>query len=364
MIEPVRVGVVGTSWYPDFMHLPALKSHEQAQIMSICGRNQARVWDMAGKYGIPQVFASYEEMMTRDLLDAVVVAAPDDLHYPITMAALDAGLHVLCENPMAFNLAQAREMLAKAKASGLKHMTYFTWRWMPYMRLMQKLVQDGFIGECHDAQFEIFSDYALQPKYQWKWDRAHGLGVLGDLGSQVIDWAHFLVGDIGLVQARLSSRIARPHPDGLAYTPSNDSASLMLQFKNGASGTIFTSAVVQVGKRGQVHRIQLSGSDGMLEMTADALGYSVRGMRRGESDYQEFPIPREFLEGSTPGSGVWDEMMQIFTYQSVGTRLFIDSIIADCPISPGFEEGLRVQAVLEAALISGQNACWAEVERS
>jgi predicted dehydrogenase len=110
MSEKVRVGVIGTSWWADMMHLPSLKSHPGAQIAAICGRKRDRADDMARKYEIPRVFTDYREMIARANLDAVVIATPQDLHYPMTMAALDAGLHVMCEKEMALNAHQAREM--------------------------------------------------------------------------------------------------------------------------------------------------------------------------------------------------------------------------------------------------------------
>ncbi|GAG40971.1 unnamed protein product, partial [marine sediment metagenome] len=85
MSEQVRVGVIGTSWYTDVMHLPNLKSHPHTEIAAICGRNRDRAEEMAKKYEVPLVFTDYREMIEKGNLQAVVVAAPDDLHYPMTM---------------------------------------------------------------------------------------------------------------------------------------------------------------------------------------------------------------------------------------------------------------------------------------
>lgn len=98
MSRKIAVGLVGTSWYADLMHLPALKSHPQANLTAICGRNRDRAEEMAQKYAIPQVFTDYQALIEQAGLEALVVALPDDLHYPVTMAALDAGLHVCSEN--------------------------------------------------------------------------------------------------------------------------------------------------------------------------------------------------------------------------------------------------------------------------
>ena len=294
----VRVGVVGTSWWPDWLYLPVLKGHAQVSLSAICGRNRDRAGEMAAKYAIPAVYTDYEEMFRLGNLDAVVIAVPDDLHYTIAMAAMEAGLHVLGEKPMAFNLEQARKMCAKAEAARVKHMIFFTYRWVPYIRALERLLSQGTIGRVLDVQFTYIGDYARGAEYQWKWDRQHGLGVLGDLGSHLIDMARLTVGEIARVQASLNVRIPKAHPAGESYPAANDSATLALQFANGAAGTIFASAGVQLGSRGQVQRILLAGEEGTLEVTSDWTGYSLRGLRGSETEFQELPIPEEFLQGT------------------------------------------------------------------
>ena len=116
MAVSVSVGIVGTSRWADMLSLPSLKSHPEAALTAICGRNRSRAQEMAVKYDVPRVYTDYREMIDRAGLDALVVSAPDDLHHAITMAALEAGLHVLCEKPLASYAAQAREMYETAKA--------------------------------------------------------------------------------------------------------------------------------------------------------------------------------------------------------------------------------------------------------
>ncbi len=152
MSENIRVGVVGTSWWADMMHWPVLKSHPRATISAICGRNQTRAEEMAGKYGVHTMFADYQEMIGHGALDAVVIAVPDDLHFPIAMAALDVGQHVLCEKPLAINLEQARQMLAKAEAMQVKHMTFFTRRWAPYFRTQKPSDRSRFLRRHEDSR--------------------------------------------------------------------------------------------------------------------------------------------------------------------------------------------------------------------
>ena len=198
MTDRVRVGMIGTSWWADQMHLPAVASHPRARLTAICGRSRERAEELARTYGIANVFTDYSDLISSGQVDAVIIAVPDDLHYPIAMAALDAGLHVLCEKPLAFTLEQARAMLAKAESARVRHMTYFTYRWMPHFRYLRQLVEEGYIGRCGDARFHYVGSYARGAARTWKWDRARGLGVLGDLGSHMIDQARLLT-RIGMV---------------------------------------------------------------------------------------------------------------------------------------------------------------------
>lgn len=126
MPAKVRVGVIGTGGWAEDFHLPVLASHDDAVLAAICGRDGDRAHELADKYGVAQVLTDYRDMISDAGLDAVVVATPEDLHYPMVMAAVQAGLHVLCEKPIAFSAAQSRGMLSAAERAGIKHMVQFT----------------------------------------------------------------------------------------------------------------------------------------------------------------------------------------------------------------------------------------------
>jgi len=203
MPEQVRIGIIGTSGWADMMHLPTLKSHPQASLAAICGRNRERAEEMAKKYEIPVVFTDYREMIEKGDLQAVVIATPDDMHYPMVMNALDAGLHVVCEKAMASNVAQAREMYEKAESAGVKHMIYFTNRWVPHFRYVRELIDEGYMGRCFHCHFHSLSGHGRKPS-GWRFDRQRGSGILGNLGSHMIDRARWYMGDIAKVSASLS----------------------------------------------------------------------------------------------------------------------------------------------------------------
>src|SRR5688500_9316177 len=115
MMEQVRIGIIGTSYWVDGFHLPILQNYPNALVASLCGRNQVRAEELAHKFGVTKIFTDYRQMLDDENLDAVIICTPEDQHHPMTMAALDKELHVMCEKPMAFTADEALEMLRKAE---------------------------------------------------------------------------------------------------------------------------------------------------------------------------------------------------------------------------------------------------------
>lgn len=351
MTDKVRVGVIGTSWYADLAHLPRVKSHPRAELAAVCGRTRERAEEMAGKYEIPSVYTDYRDMIDTGHLDAVIVSTPDDLHYPMTMKALDAGLHVLCEKPLAMNETQAKEMFVKAEDAGVKHMVCFTYRWSPVGRYVKNLVDSGYIGQCYHCRISYLAGYGRQAQYWWKWDRQRGLGALGDLGSHAIDLARWYVGDITNVIARLGVNVERLGFDGHKLDPANDTAQLAVEFENGAQGIIEASAVAHI-TRGQEKQIRLYGQSGTLELDASWAEETITGARQHEEQSQILPVPDNLWEGVDKTQGLTEKLMETFIKQPIADRQFIDAILEDQPVTPNFYDGYKTQQVIDAAIKS------------
>ena len=350
------MGVVSTSNWADRAHLPALKSHPRAVVAAICGRNRGRAEEMARKYEIPRVFADYREMIDQGDLDALIIAVPDDLHYSVTMHALGAGLHVVCEKPLALNLEQARAMHEKAEAVGVKHMVFFTWRWMPHFRYLKELVDTGYVGTPLVFHGDFLMGYGWDGQYRWRLDRRRANGVLGDLGSHMIDFARWYMGDISRVSAQLATFAGPPTTASAPSEPANDSVLLMLEFENGSQGMIHVSVTAHVGERRADRQIRLYGRSGTLESHFRDSGAEIRGVRQDEDPFRVLPVP----------DSIWGDVDRnhpfgVLTRQPVGDRLFIDAILEDRPLSPSFHDGLKVQEVIEAAVESHSRGCCVSV---
>jgi len=374
MSEELRVGVIGASRYSERRHLSAIKGHPRAQIAAICDIDFDRAKEMARKFDIPLVSSDYREVIDKGDLDALIVVTPDDTHYPITMDALDAGLHVLCEKPLAHNAQQASEMYNKAELAGVKHMTCFTFRWPSHYRYLKELVEEGFIGRCFHCHICLFTGTGRDRGYSWRYDNKHGNGMLSEFGAHMIDQVRWLIGDIVKVSANLNMFLDRPGSGEGALDPTNDSAMLALELVNGTQCVMQLSDLAYIGTYGMDQRITLYGESGTLEARATFRGSEIRGARTsdlgelaaietfsspeihterdGVEELHPLPIPARILAGVDKANPYH------VISQFLGNYLFIDSILEDRPISPSFFDGLKAQEVIDAAKESDQRGCW------
>ncbi len=362
----ISVGVVGTSWWADAMHLPALASHPGAKTVAICGRNRDNARKMAATWGIPQVYTDYAEMIDSAELDAIVISTPNDSHYPITMKALERGLHVLCEKPIAMTYAQAREMADVAAAKGLKTLVPFTYSFMPTARYLKELIDGGYLGVPYHLNMRYYTGYARAGDYIWRLDRKiAGAGVVGDLGTHFIYIAEWLYGEISAVTCRLGYSVPRPalDPQGDAYELGDDSCMLTLEFANGALGMIHCTAVCyEDSPFGQTHHMEFHGSEGTLYSFTDwDKTQQVKGARVGEGLPRELPIPHH-IWGAARRDTVHNTYRDMFRSEDFMIRGFINGILNDSALLPNFEHGARMQRLVSAAVQSHETGRRIEVE--
>ncbi|MBZ0315660.1 MAG: Gfo/Idh/MocA family oxidoreductase [Anaerolineae bacterium] len=365
MIDPVDVGIVGTSWWADSMHLPALAHHPHAKIDAICGRDVNKAKHMAERWHIPYVYADYHDMIEDRRLDAVVISTSNDAHYPIAMEAMQAGLHVLCEKPLAMTYAQAKEMADFATAHHLKTLVPFTYGFMPTSRFLKELIDDGYIGHPYHLNMRYYTGYARNGEYQWRFDLGKaGAGVVGDLGTHFFYIAQMLYGDVKSVSCHLTHLVERVSTDseGKPYQVGDDGAIVTLQFENGASGVIQVSAVCYEDTPfGQTHHMEFHGSGGTLYSYTDwATIQTVSGARVGEGQVKPLEIPERIWAGARRDT-VHNTYRDIFRQQDNMTRGFITAIFENKQPMPDFQVGAKIQRILAAAIKSNQEGRWIEV---
>jgi predicted dehydrogenase len=362
-MNKVRVGCIGTGLICDLVHLPALKLDERVDLVALCGRNRERTQQFADKHGIAATYTDYRDMIARAGLDAIVIASPDDLHYEMAMAALDAGLHVLCEKPLALHAADARAMYDKAEAKGVRHMSFFTYRWLPHYRYLRELLDQNPLGRLYHCEFSFRMNYGAKADYGWRFDRKRANGALGDMGAHMFDLARYLVGDIVRVNGRLATHVKRNGVDGQPLDPANDAANAWVEFANGAIGSVDVSSVDRtLDVWGNEQRVMLQGE--AASIVAD-VGFSS-GVRlqiaKGEGQFEAIAIPERYLTGMDASLPFFDQFLAMMMQQSVGNRLFVDGIVNNTPIVPSLYDGLKAQQIIDAVNASHASGGWVETK--
>lgn len=351
----IRVGIVGTSWWTDSMYLPALADHPEGHVVALCGRNHDRARALADQWGIPAVFTDWQQMIDSNTIDAVIVASGNDTHFPVTLAAIDAGLHVLCEKPLGLTVSEADRMAAHAATTDLVTMVPFTYQYMPMFTETKRLLDDGFLATPHHLNIRYFAQYGLDPSYAWRFDNEFaGSGVIGDLGSHCLFYAEWLFGPIEALGCTTGSFVDRePRPDGSTYAQAEDSSLITARYSSGAIGTIQACSVSWEGTPfGQTHHIDAHGSGGTIYATSDwDTVQEIRVLPTGESGPSR-PMDWKDRWPGVRTDTVHNTYRDVFRSTDVMTRQWIHDIMAGRPSEPDLAAGARVQHLLDAALTS------------
>ncbi|MFK8023225.1 MAG: Gfo/Idh/MocA family protein [Ilumatobacter sp.] len=352
-LAPVRVGVLGTSWWADSMYLPALRAHPNARIAGLCGRTLSTAEKLATEWDVDWVSVDADAFLDPERLDAVVIATSNDSHEELTLTALDRGLHVLCEKPIATTVEGAHAMAERAGATGGITLVPFTYRYMPTNQFVKRLIDDGFVGRPYHLNMRYFTGFARDGEYSWRFDdELAGSGVLGDIGSHWLHVARWFLGEvseIGCVSSRFVERDMRP--DGSDYRRGEDSAQMTVRFESGAYGTLQVSAVCWEGTDfNQTHHLDLHGADGTVYAYNDwSSVQEVRTLRAGEPGPAALtPIPDD-IWGDMRRDKVHDTYRDVFRSNGSMIGDWVDAVAAGRPLEPDLAEGARVQQLLELA---------------
>ncbi|CAH0126106.1 Gfo/Idh/MocA family protein [Peribacillus sp. NPDC101481] len=339
--------------------------------------------DGALRLGFENYSSDWRAVVENPDIDIIDIVTPNDSHAEIAIAAAKAGKHIISEKPLARDAKEAKTMLEAVREAGVKHMVAFNYRRTPAVALAKKYIEEGRIGRVLNFRGTYLQDWSADPNSPLSWrfqKKVAGSGALGDIGTHVIDFARYLVGEITDVNALARTWIPeRPVQTGgvdklgtikgsegvpKSAVDVDDEFTTLVKFENGAIGSI--EATRNAWGRNNFLTFEIHGDKGSIcfnyerrdelqvcfsDDPGDAKGfrtvYTGPAHPYGESLW---PIP-------ALGIG-YGETKIIETYD------FIKSIAENTAVSPDFNDGFQIAVISDAILESAEKGAWVNLQQN
>src|SRR5712691_6883390 len=320
----------------------------EPRLVGIAGRNEEAVGEAAKRYGYEYATGDWRELVADDRIGLFDNGGPNSLHAEPTIAAAEAGKHVVCEKPLGRDAAESYEIWQRVAATGVKHLCAFNYRFVPAVRLARELIEAGELGELRHFRARYLQDWGDDPTLDtWRFhpDEA-GSGALGDLAAHVVDLARFLVGEFASVSAIVRTFVRGRKVD--------DAVEAAVEFEQGVVGTI-ESTRLALGRR-NAFQWEINGSQGSLYFDMERMNelqvFSADGDRaRGFKTVLVTEADHPFMEFWWPPGHIvgWGDT---FVHEA---HHLLNAIAEDGDIAPygaTFEDGYRAAEVCDAIVRS------------
>ncbi len=358
----LRVGLVGVGGVCGAVHYPGFSRIPGVEIAGLCEPSDALRQARAKEWDIAASFAEIGEFLAEVQPDAVAIATPNVYHRELILQALEAGCHVMCEKPLGMDYAETRLIYEAAKRSGLRHMTAFTYRFVPALNYIRHLVHSGELGTIRHARFQRLQDWGERAIGWRQYKDQAGSGELGDMGIHRIDFAEDLLGPIVSLCASSRQLVARDQTtDGAACRPQDveDWVAWIVDFAGGTTGVFEMGKLSKgFGPGGDHDQAELNGTEGSVVYRLHAPHEILFG-RRGEP-YEVRPVPEAFLKRHrSPRDPHEGDPVRTFRYDQAWE--FVSAIREGRDCQPSFFHGMRAQAVADAVLQAAAERRWVDV---
>lgn len=354
MKERVGIGFIGTG-FARRVQMPAFAECEGTKLVSVSSGSLENARAAANEFSVGHFSDDWRETIMQPEVDLVCITTPPDLHREMTLLAIEHGKHILCEKPMAMNVAEAEEMTAAAVGKPILALIDHELRFQPGRQVARQMLFDGAIGEIRHAKAIFQAPHRGDPEIPWNWwsDREAGGGALGAVGSHIIDSFNWFLGSaIKTVNCQLQSHIKerRDSSGEPRAVTTDDEANMLLRFADGpvtsdATGLVSISMLEYPKYQ---NRMEFYGTKGAMRI--DHRGdVFITGAGPGEwreveveiaetvPNYGDTGFPRGFVK---------------FAPKIIGAIRNGDVSIDDAAT---FADGLYVQKVLDAARESSDN---------
>jgi predicted dehydrogenase len=384
--KSIGIGVVGMGWMGQ-THSRAYNQirdrfHESDVVprLVICSDSvAARAADARERFGFTQATTDWHEVIAHPDVEAVNVAAPNSLHLEMNRAAARAGKHIFCEKPVGRSPEETIQSYLAAQEAGAQTLVGYNYRWAPMVQYARQLILDGELGDLTHYHGRFLAGYGSDPLgfLSWRFLGDQGLGVLGDLGSHVIDMAHMLAGPVHQVVANretfIGERPIQPPGTGTHYdrgtgneprgaVTNEDYFSAIVRFRNGAQGLLESCRVISGEKCNM--SFEVHGTRGALKWNFEHMNVLHLHRRNdanpAEDGYVELlsgpahPFHKQFNPGWGVGLG-YDDLKTIEAY------VFLTSVAEHSPATPDFKSACDVAKVQQAIIRSWDSERWEAV---
>lgn len=347
----------------------------------VCDLTMEAAEQAALRLGFEKYTDNWRDVVNDPEIDVIDIVTPNNSHAEIAIAAAKAGKHVICEKPLASTLEESKQMLDAVTAAGVKHMVAFNYRRTPAVALAKKYIEEGAIGQILNFRGTYLQDWSADPNspLSWRFQKSlSGSGALGDIGTHVIDFARYLVGEIAEVMAETKTWITeRPVQafgvDKLGTVKLDEQAEKrpvdvddefmsLLRFENGAIGSI--EATRNGWGRNNFLTFEIHGTKGSLY-------FNYENRDELQVCFADDPADRRgyrtvYTGPATPyGEALWPIPALGIGYgetKIIEMHDFIQSIVEDREISPSFNDGYRIAQISEAILRSAEQQKWTKVD--
>ncbi|MDR3120671.1 MAG: Gfo/Idh/MocA family oxidoreductase [Clostridiales bacterium] len=346
---------------------------------AICGREESALREAAQRFGWRETETDWKRLASRKDIDIVDINAPSCFHKEMAIFAANEGKHVLCEKPLAFTTADAREIVEAAQKSGVRHQVGFNYRFAPAVQVIRQLITSGRLGKIYHFRGHYLQDFIIDPEFPkvWRLDKSvAGSGALGDLGAHVIDLARFLVGDVKRVSGISKTFISeRPLPEGMtglsgrasqdaprAAVDVDDATSFIGEFECGALLQIEATRFA-AGHKNNLS-FEINGSKGSVRFSLERiceLQYFDAGSDEGLQGFATISV----TEGIHPYAGNWWPAGHVYGYEHTLVHEvyeFVQSVANGGAASPDFVDGLKCTQIMEAVDLSIARGAWVDVD--
>ena len=334
-----KIGIIGCGKISQIRHIPEYAGHPDAQLCGYYDLNTERAEELAARYG-GTVYDSYEELLSNKEIDAVSVCVANNDHANITIAALRAGKHVLCEKPMAMSLAECEAMVQTAKEEGKFLMIGHNQRLAKAHAKARELVKSGLIGDIITFKTNFSHSgpetWSIDPGANvWFFDKKRAImGAMADLGIHKTDLIQYLTGsrvaEVIAFLGTLDKKYANGEPIGV-----DDNAICIYHMENGTVGTMTASWTCYGAEDNSTI---LYGTKGVMKIYSNPVHSIVVELKGGETI--SYDIDQIQTNDNQTKSGVID--------------LFMESLVTNTPPEISGEEALAAMKAVFAAVESSE----------